>query len=225
MVMSVIGEFTVPTEEFALAETLTAVPEMIVEIERVVAHSDDRVMPFFWIFGGNYDEFETAIQADPSVQNVTRLDDLDGGTLYRAEWTQNIETIIYAYTKIGATILEAIGREDAWELRMRFDDDGLLSDFQDYCLENDIAFTLNRLYHPSQPMAGGQFGLSQKQRIALITALEHGYFNVPRKITMGELAKTLDISQQSLSKRLRRAHRNLITNVLTISHPDDEKLK
>ncbi|MFC6766393.1 bacterio-opsin activator domain-containing protein [Natrinema soli] len=220
--MSVIAEFSVPTEEFALAQTLSSAPEMTVEIERVVAHSEDRVMPFFWILGGNYTEFETAINADPSVQNVTRLDELDQGTLYRAEWTRNIESIIYAYTEIGATIIEATGRADAWELRMRFDDEDLLSNFQDYCLSNDISFTLQRLYHPSEPMAGGQFGLSPKQRTALVTALEHGYFNIPRKITMGELAETLDISQQSLSKRFRRAHRNLITNVLTISHPDDE---
>lgn len=219
--MSIIAEFTVPAEEFALTETLRSVPEMIVDVERVVAHSEGGVMPFFWIIGGDFTAFEAAIQADPSVHNVTRLDQLDEGTLYRAEWTQNIASIVYAYTEIGATIIEATGRGDAWELRMRFDEEELLSDFQAYCDENDISFTLNRLYQPTEPMAGGQFGLSEKQRTALIMALEKGYFDVPRKVTMGELAEILDISQQSLSKRLRRAHRNLVTNVLTISHPDD----
>lgn len=219
--MSIIAEFTVPAEEFALTHTLTTAPEMIVQIERVVAHSEDRLMPFFWILGGDYTDFEAAIHDDPSVKNVTRLDELEEGTLYRAEWTQNIASIVYAYTEIGATIIEATGRADAWELRMRFDDEGLLSDFQDYCNANDISFTLNRLYHPSEPMAGGQFGLSRKQRTALVTALNSGYFNIPRNVTMGELAETLGISQQSLSKRIRRAHRNLITNVLTISHPND----
>lgn len=220
--MSVIAEFTVPAEEFALTQTLATVPEMIVEVERVVAHSEGRVMPFFWIRGGDYSTFETAIHDDPSVQNVTRLDQLDEGTLYRAEWTQNISSIVYAYIEIGATIIEATGRADAWELRMRFDDEDLLSDFQEYCIANGISFTLNRLYHPSEPMAGGQFGLSPKQHTSLVAALNSGYFNVPRTVTMDELAETLDISQQSLSKRLRRAHRNLITNVLTISYPDDE---
>ena len=220
--MSVIAEFTVPAEEFALTQTLTTVPEMIVEVERVVAHSEGRVMPFFWIRGGDYSTFETAIHDDPSVQNVTRLDELDEGTLYRAEWTQNISSIVYAYIEIGATIIEATGRADAWELRMRFDDEDLLSDFQEYCITNGISFTLNRLYHPSEPMAGGQFGLSPKQHTSLVAALNSGYFNIPRTVTMDELAETLDISQQSLSKRLRRAHRNLITNVLTISYPDDE---
>lgn len=219
--MSVIAEFTVPTNALALSETLTEAPEMIVEIERVVAHDENRVMPYFWVRGGDYTTFETAVNDDPTVKNVTKLDEYEDGTLYRAEWTQNIESLVYAYLETGATIVEATGRADNWELRMRFDDEQLVAEFRDYCRQNDIAFELNRLYHPSEPMAGGQYGLSPKQRTALVTALEHGYFDVPRAVSMDELADELGIAQQSLSKRLRRAHRNMITNVLTVSHPYD----
>lgn len=220
--MSVIAEFTVPADALALSETLNETPEMIVEIERVVAHDDDRVMPYFWIRDGDYAAFETVVQDDPSVHNVTKLDEYEDGTLYRAEWTQDIETLVYAYLEIGATIIEATGRADNWELRMRFDDEGLVADFQNYCRRNEISFELNRLYQPSEPMAGGQFGLSPKQRTALVTALECGYFDIPRSVSMDELAGEISISQQSLSKLLRRAYRNLITNVLTVSHPDDD---
>lgn len=220
--MSVIAEFTVPADALALSEALVEAPEMIVEIERVVAHDEDRVMPYFWIRGGDYATFEAAVADDPTVRNVTKLDEYEDGTLYRAEWTQNIESIVYAYLETGATIVEAVGRGDTWELRMRFDDEQLVSDFRDYCRRNDIAFDLNRLYQPTEPRAGGQYGLSPKQRTALVTALERGYFEVPRAVSMNELADELDIAQQSLSKRLRRAHRNVITNVLTVSHPDDD---
>lgn len=220
--MSVIVEFTVSADTLALSETLKKVPEMVVEIERVVAHGESHVMPYFWIRRGDYEKFETAVNEDSSAQNVTKLDEYEEGTLYRAEWTENIESIVYAYTEIGATIIEATGRADNWEIRMRFDDEGLVAEFQEYCRQNDISFELNRLYHPSEPMAGGQFGLSPKQRIALITALELGYFDIPRAVSMGELAGEIGVSQQSVSKLLRRAHRNLITNVLTVSHPDDD---
>ena len=47
---------------------------------------------------------------------------------------------------------------------MRFDDEPLLEDFQRYCTSNDISFGLKRLSHPSEPIAGGQYGLSRKQR-------------------------------------------------------------
>lgn len=220
--MSVIAEFTVPSTALALSETLADTPGMIVEIERVVAHNDERVMPYFWIRGGDRTQFETAVTDDPTIQNVTKLDEYEDATLYRAEWTQNIESIVYAYLEAGATIMEATGRADAWELRMRFDDERVVTDFQDYCRQHDVPFELNRLYHPSEPKAGGQYGLSPKQRTALVTALERGYFDVPRAVSMDDLAADFDSSQQSLSKLFRRAHRNLIANALTVSHPGDE---
>ncbi|WP_435181799.1 bacterio-opsin activator domain-containing protein [Halorussus sp. AFM4] len=220
--MSVIAEFTVPADALALSETLAETPEMIVEIERVVAHDDDVVMPYFWVRGGDRAAFEEAVNADPTTRNVTKLDEYEDATLYRAEWTQNIESIVYAYLEAGATIVEATGRADDWELRMRFDDDRSVTDFRDHCRRHGVAFELNRLYHPSEPKGGGQYGLSPKQRNALVAALERGYFDVPRTVSMGDLATELGISQQSLSKLLRRAHRNLVANALTVSHPDDE---
>lgn len=221
--MSVIAEFTVPAEEFALTATLRAAPEMIVDVERVVAHADERVMPFFWVRGGDYEEFETTVRDDPSVRDVTLLDEYDDGDLYRAEWTQNVESLVYAYLEIGATILEATGRAETWELQMRFSDGELVSDFRDYCAGRGINYELKRLYRPTEPMAGGQQGLSPKQRDALMAAFEAGYFDVPRSATMDGLADELGISQQSFSKRLRRAHRNLVANALTVNHPDDDE--
>lgn len=219
--MSVIAEYTVPTESFALSETLTAVPGMAVEIERVVAHSQDRVVPYLWVTGEASDEFDRIVRDDPTTTEVTKLDTYEDGTLYRAKWTQKIESVVHAYTEVGATIVEAVGRASGWELRMRFDEERLVASFGDYCREHDVAFELNRLYHPTEPRTGGRFGLSTKQRAALTTALDRGYFDVPRRSTMGEVADELGISQQSLSKRLRRGHRNLIANALTVEDTED----
>ena len=44
--MSVIAEFDIPAEEFALAETLENRPELTVHIDRVVAHNTTQVVPF-----------------------------------------------------------------------------------------------------------------------------------------------------------------------------------
>ena len=220
--MSVIAEFTVPANAFALADTMTSAPEMTVEVERIVAHNEDRVMPYLWIRGGDHGEFEAAVEADPTVRRTTKLDEYEDATLYRAEWVQNVESLVYAYTEVGATILDATGRADCWELRMRFDDEQLLEDFQRHCTSNDISFELKRLYHPSEPMAGGQYGLSRKQREGLLTALDSGYFDVPRTASMQDVADELGISQQSVSKLLRRAYRNITANALTVTHPEDD---
>ena len=219
--MSVIAEFTVPSDDFALHHALTAAPEMVVEIERVVATMGDRIMPYFWVSGGDQSDFEDAFRDDPSVQNTTFVDAVDRSVLYRAEWTENIQSIVYAYVDIGATILQATGRDEQWELQLRFDDHEKVSEFQNYCDENDISFELTRLYELEQPMASAQYGLTPKQRTTLVTALELGYYDVPQASTMEDLAEALDISQQALSKRLHHGHEGLVKNALTVSHPDD----
>ncbi|WP_207591730.1 bacterio-opsin activator domain-containing protein [Halomontanus rarus] len=220
--MSIIAEFTVDSDDFALYHALTGAPDMIVEIERVVATLEDKVMPYFWVSGGDQADFEDAFRDDESVQNIAAIDEIEGARLYRAEWTENIESIVYAYVEIGATILQAIGRAEYWELRMRFDDRDKLSEFREYCKENDIAFELNSLQDQEQPMASAQYDLTTKQRETLVSALEAGYYDVPQAVTMSELAEELGVSQQALSKRFHAGHRNLITSTLTISHPDDE---
>lgn len=215
--MSVIAEFTVPSKDFALHETLTAVPEIVVEIERVVATKEDRIMPYFWVYDGDQSRFEAALADDSSIQDPTRVDHVDDSVLYRAEWTENVESIIYAYTDIGATILRATAREKRWALKLRFDDHEELSEFDQYCRDNEIPFELDQLYEQTRPGSSEQYGLTPKQRKTLVTALELGYYDVPQEETMADVAEALGISQQALSKRLHHGHKNLISNALTVT--------
>lgn len=214
--MSIIAEFSVDSDDFALNDALRAAPEMTIEIEEVVATMEDRVMPYFWVSGGDRSAFQAAIEDDSSVQRVAQVDEVDNAVLYRAEWTENIETVVYAYVEIGATILQATGQADSWELKMRFDDREVLGDFRSYCLDNGISYELTRLTEQDQPMASSQYELTPKQRETLVTALDAGYYRVPQEVTMGELADELGISQQALSKRMHRGHQNLITSTLRI---------
>lgn len=220
--MSIIAEFVIPSEEFALYETLVSVPEMVVEIERVVAHETDRIMPLFWTRGDSHAEFEDVAANDPSVEDITKLDESDDAVLYRANWVENVETVAYAYTETGATILEATGQNERWNLQMRFDDEDALSAFRAYLDENGYEFDLNAIYREHHPMTDSH-ELTKPQREALLCALGAGFYNVPRDSTMDDVAADLGISQQALSKRLRRGYRNLIEDSLTVSRPDDSE--
>ena len=215
--MSVIGEFTVPSESFLLGNTLQEVPEMVIELQRVVAHSGEKLVPYFWVQYGDKEKFDTVVHDDPTLEEIILLDDFEGGRSYRGTWTKNAQGVAYAYIEAGATILEATGRDDTWTLRLRFDNDEAVSEFNTYCKEEDIPFTLEQLYHPSQPMAGGQFGLTPVQRETLVTALENGYYEVPRNVNMSELAEKFGTTQQNLSKRFRQAYSSLIENALLVS--------
>ncbi|WIV68601.1 helix-turn-helix domain-containing protein [Natrialbaceae archaeon AArc-T1-2] len=52
--------------------------------------------------------------------------------------------------------------------------------------------------------------LTAKQREVVLLALEHGYYETPRRTTLGELADKLDISSSAASQRLNAAERTLI---------------
>ncbi|GAB3034700.1 helix-turn-helix domain-containing protein [Natronobiforma cellulositropha] len=215
--MSLYGEFTVPAEAFALYRTLQATPDVVIEIERVAA-TEEVLTPYFWASGEDRETVAEAIENDPSVEGLTELDEFEEATLYRASWTENIESIVYAYTQVEATILEASGHRDRWELRMRFDDRERLEQFQSHCAAADIPFQLTQLHELSQPRTGSQFELTPKQHEALVTTWELGYYG-RSDVTLTDVAAELGISQQSVSQRLNRGYEKLIGNTLVVTPP------
>ncbi|AEN04787.1 helix-turn-helix domain-containing protein [Halolamina sp.] len=52
--------------------------------------------------------------------------------------------------------------------------------------------------------------LSGVERDTLWAATQHGYYEVPREITVGNLAERLDVPQSTVSYRLRRAEEKLV---------------
>lgn len=220
--MSIITEFTVPADEFALYQTLYEVPGIVVEVERVVTHDEKHLVPYFWTSGEDYAEFEQRAENDPSIEEITKLDEVEGANLYRAEWVRDVETVAYTMTSTGATLLNATGHKGQWALELRFDTRDGLSTFHTYLQENDVSADLRRLYEPTQPRVDGQPGLTDIQHETLVSALNEDYYNTPRGITMNDLAAQLGISQPALSKRLRGGHSILIQNSLMVEPPDTE---
>ena len=56
--------------------------------------------------------------------------------------------------------------------------------------------------------------LPEEQRETLRQAIEHGYYETPRDVTVGELADILDIPQSTVSYRLRQAEAQLAKGYL-----------
>ncbi|WP_224450500.1 bacterio-opsin activator domain-containing protein [Haloprofundus salilacus] len=217
--MSLYGEFFVPSETFALNYTLEQLPETTIETERVVA-TGEVLTPYFWVSSDNLNQFETVSESDPSIQNLSRLDEFEQATLYRAEWTEHIDAIVFAYLQVGATILEATGKHHEWKLCMRFDDHEKLDQFQEYCDDQDVSFKLTQLHELTQSKSGSQFGLTPKQHDALVTAWEMEYFT-SADVSLSEVATELDITPQSLSELLHRGYQSLIANTLVVTPPRD----
>ena len=84
--------------------------------------------------------------------------------------------------------------------------------------EAGFQFDIKTIYG-TEDARGVQYGLTETQRNTLVAAFEAGYFTVPRKVSLSELAEQQDSSHQALSERLRRAMGNLVESTL-ITHRD-----
>ena len=219
--MSTIAELVVPADEFALSRTLETVPSLEADVERLVAHDPEHVMPYVW-FSTKADDLERldeALREDPSVERVELLTDLDDERLYRMEWVDDVGVVVHALTEEQATILDASGEGPQWRLRILFPERDALSRTYEVADEEGLTVDVARI-HELQDDRSGRYGLTDAQYETLVQALEYGYYQIPRESDMEALAAHLDISHQALSERLRRAHRRLVTEALNVGPGD-----
>ena len=213
--MSTISEISVSASTFVLGETLEAVPDATFDVERVVAHDTDRVLPFVWASAPDRETLEDAIEEDASIKNVELLSDLEDEWLYQMEWVSQVEFVVHALLEEQATVLNAHSEDGQWHLRLLFPDRASLSRTYEFCEDHDIRLDVKTIYEMDSERHG-RFGLTEEQSEALSAAFELGYYEVPRGVSVEALAEELGISHQALSERFRRAHGNLVENTLII---------
>lgn len=211
--MSCILEVSIGSEDFVLGRTLNVDLDVTITLEEVIP-TGNRAMPYFWASGDALDEFEEAIEGDPSVEEIHQHLRLSDSALYRAKWTEQIRSLLYSIAEEEGTILDGVGSSGTWRFTLRFPDRDRLSNFRRRCDDLGISLDVQRVYSVSADQIDMEYGLTNKQRDTLITALELGYFNVPRETTQQELAEELGIQSSSTSETLRRATAELIANTL-----------
>lgn len=214
--MILIADISVPSETFPLGKVLEEFPEVEIELERLVPLRE-AIIPLFWVSGGESDAererlVQTALDDDPLTEAVTKLTSTADRTLFEVRWNNEINGIIQSFIDTDAELLQAQGTADVWDFRLQFRSRDALVEFRRSCETDDIPLTLRRLYNPSIPADNGR--LTDNQHDALVTAYEEGYFEVPRRVSMGTLAARFDISDSAFSQRLRRGTSALIAETL-----------
>lgn len=211
--MSSILEVAIDSEDFVLGRTLNVEFDVTITLEEVIP-TGNRAMPYFWVSGDGVDEFEEAVQSDPTVEEIHQHLRLTDSALYRAKWSERVQSLLYSIAEEEGTILDGVGAAGTWQFTLRFPDRERLSNFRQRCVDLDIPLDVQRVYSVSADRIETEYGLTGKQRETLLTALEMGYFNVPRETTQEELAEALGIQSSSASETLRRATAELIANTL-----------
>jgi predicted DNA binding protein len=214
--MATIAEFTIPVEGFALEDTIQDAPITQIEIERVAAHGPDHVMPYAWVTAEDFDRVGRSFGNDTTLNGWDLVSETDDGVrLYRMKWVERAELLVNILTEQEGVILSAVATEGIWNFRALFPERDALSAAYEYAEEIGVRIELTAIYEMEDDREG-RFGLSEPQYEAITLATERGYYDVPREISLEELANDLDISHQSLSERLRRAQKVLNVNTVLI---------
>lgn len=213
--MPTIVSGTVPASDLALSHSLEALPELLFEVERIVTSGDDALMPMLWVRGGSRAEIESTLGEDPTVDDVDLLGEFDDECLFRMEWVSRIDLIMQMLTNSEATVLDAVGKNDRWKVRVLYPRRSLFSKTHDFCEEHGVEFDVSSIRELDEEPAG-RYGLTSAQYEVLSEASRRGYFKVPREVSLSELADELDISHQAASERLRRATDALVEDTLFV---------
>jgi predicted DNA binding protein len=211
--VSVVAEFTAGIDDFPLGPALGATDTRRVELERVVP-TNGGVLPFFWVWTDDPDAYVSAAAEHPAVESVRVLSRVEGGALCRARWIDDGTGLVAAIVASGVTVLDTTTDGARWRIRVRATDRDGVSALLEQCRESGVEIELTRLAPESAP--DEHDGLTDAQREILLLALESGYFEEPREVSLEDLADELGVSRQAVGTRLRRAYANLIEHSLGV---------
>ena len=106
------------------------------------------------------------------------------------------------------------GTAEGWEVRLTAPSHGALTAVYDRW--RDIGVDVDIVSVGGEATdARSADGLTNDQREALFYAADVGYFSVPRKATLGDIAEQLGISDQAVSERVRRGTYRLVRGQIT----------
>lgn len=218
--MAVIAHLRIPADSFELGRILELDNEGTIELENMVPMGE-KAVPFFSVSENVREAFEQNVANHPSVERIMEVTRHKSERLYSLDWNVERDVFFQGIVEMKGQLLSATGTTNTWEFEIRFPTHEALSGFQEYCVNAHVSLEIGRIYNPVRPGAGMWYGLTAAQRKTLVRAVEGGYYSIPRKISTLELADTLNISDQAVTERLRRAIETLTESTLIAM--EDEK--
>lgn len=85
------ANFTMPAEDFPLGTLFTDLPDVTVELERIVP-THNRVLPYFWVWDADPDRVLDYLRQHSALSAVELVDTVADGGLHRPSgtWTSRV---------------------------------------------------------------------------------------------------------------------------------------
>lgn len=211
--MAVIAHFRIPGKSFELGRILDLESGTTIELENMVPLGE-KAVPFFSVSEEVRETFEKNVADHPSVERIVEVTRHEDERLYSLDWNVERDVFFQGIVELEGQLLSGTGTAATWEFEIRFPTHEHLSEFQEYCSTAHIDLEVGRIYNPTRPGTGMWYGLTPEQRDAITLAVRGGYYSIPRQMSTQDLADELDISDQAVTERLRRAIATLVENTL-----------
>ncbi|MFB9806340.1 helix-turn-helix domain-containing protein [Haladaptatus pallidirubidus] len=217
--MSTIAEIALPASEFALRETFSRIPGAKFEIVGVVAHDTERVMPQMQAITSDIAVLQSVLTTDSSVTDCTVITSRGNRGLFWMNWCERVREVVYLLAKNETTVLAASAATSEWQFRIQSEDRDAFSTVYESCRDAGFPVEVKNV-HEQTTLLKDSRGLTTQQYETLQTAIDRGYYDIPRNATTEDLAEELGVSHQAISERLRRGHRSLVEHGLSSPKSD-----
>jgi predicted DNA binding protein len=165
---------------------------------------------FYRVASPDLRRFEDGLRTDHTVGTFERVRETgDGTAIYGVTYTDDATVVSAA----NGVVLDMENVGTAWDPTVWMSDRTDLGHRWEYARRHGVDIEL-RLVNEYASLGRTDAGVTDRQREALLVAVERGYFEEPRTVTLGEVAAELDISQPAASGLLRRAIKRLVVSAL-----------
>jgi predicted DNA binding protein len=200
--MGVTVDLDVPGEEFVFGRLLAGIPDARAEAQTLVPTGAER-LPLLWVHSSCHDTVSTHFRTHEAITGVQMCDRVDDQVLYRIAVDDDDTGITECIRDANGLLLSAAGTARTWRLSVHFQRDDELSALHETCQERGIGLQPRSVKQDCISVQPAMT-LSEQQCEVLRVALEDGYFEVPRRTTLQEIAEKVGITDQAVSARLRR---------------------
>lgn len=153
----------------------------------------------------------------------TRFEGVDGGTMFAVSWPLAPRCFLYHLSEADALVKHADYGPDEWNFEVLFPSYDAVSSFYQGCRSNGVEVTPQNIHEPDDATSAANFEVTPNQRRTLLTALDAGYFDVPRRTDLASLGEELGVSDSAVSQCLRRGVKSLVANGLRQNDCPDER--
>lgn len=203
-----------PAGALGLVRTGTRLTAADVEFERAVFTPDRVASAAVVISGDATDAVVAAFRESPLLEDICRVEETENGAVYRLSWGETLPELFRRVRDAEGTLVRASLRDGEWRLALRFSDRGTMSRFYADYDDPEYPLTIHRINSSELTLQTPGSTLTEKQHEVLHRAWEIGYFDVPRRASVMELADGLAVSDTAASQCLRRGTANLLESYL-----------